>query len=75
MYRKPFAEVWNEEKDHPVFGPLSERMGVRGQGRGPLLVNKEEMDAASTIVDHPCSERNLIQPLLGFYHAFCFYKV
>lgn len=47
QYRKPFAEVWAEEKDHPFFGPLSERMGVRGHGRGPLLVSNEEMEAAS----------------------------
>ena len=47
MYRKPFADVWKEEKDHPLYGPLSERMGVRDSGRGPLLVNVEEMEAAS----------------------------
>lgn len=48
QYRKPFTEVWSEEKDSPVFGPLSERMGVRGRDAGPLLVSKEEMEAAST---------------------------
>ena len=47
QYRKPFAEVWKEEKDDKVFGPLSERMGVRGRNRGELLVNDEEMEAAS----------------------------
>lgn len=47
QYRKPFAEVWKEEKDHEFFGPLSERMGVRGHSRGPLLVSDEEMEAAS----------------------------
>ena len=47
QYRKTFAEVWKEEKDHPFFGPLSERMGVRGRDRGPLLVSDEEMEAAS----------------------------
>jgi mRNA (guanine-N7-)-methyltransferase len=46
-YRKPFADVWKEEKDDPILGPLSERMGVREKGRGPLLVSKEEMEAAS----------------------------
>ena len=45
LYRKPFAEVWTEEKDKPVFKQLSERMSVRGQG-GELLVSDEEMDAA-----------------------------
>jgi mRNA (guanine-N7-)-methyltransferase len=46
-YRKPFADVWKEEKDDPILGPLSERMGVREKGRGPLLVSEEEMEAAS----------------------------
>jgi mRNA (guanine-N7-)-methyltransferase len=45
-YRKPFAEVWDEEKNNPELSLLSERMGVRGRNRGPLLVNDEEMDAA-----------------------------
>lgn len=48
QYRKPFPEVWKEEKNHSVFGPLSERMGVRGRDAGPLLVSDEEMEAAST---------------------------
>ncbi len=47
QYRKPFKEVWTEEKDSPVFGPLSERMGVRGRDAGPLLISEEEMEAAS----------------------------
>ena len=51
QYRKPFPEVWKEEKDHSVFGPLSERMGVRGRDAGPLLVSDEEMEAASTTLN------------------------
>ena len=47
QYRKAFTDVWAEEKDDPILGPLSERMGVREQGRGPLLVSDEEMEAAS----------------------------
>lgn len=46
QYRKPFPEIWNEEKDHQVFGPLSERMGVRAPRGGELLVSDEEMEAA-----------------------------
>ena len=46
-YRKPFVEVWEEEKDNPAMSLLSERMNVRGRNKGPLLVNSEEMDAAS----------------------------
>jgi mRNA (guanine-N7-)-methyltransferase len=45
-YRKPFNEVWEEEKDDPELGPLSERMGVRERNTGRLLVSEEEMDAA-----------------------------
>jgi len=44
--------VWQEEKEHDVYGPLSERMGVRGQGRGQLLVSDEEMEAASKSLPH-----------------------
>ncbi len=47
QYRKPFSDIWSEEKNSPVFGPLSERMGVRGRDAGPLLVSEEEMEAAS----------------------------
>lgn len=60
QYHKPFAEVWETEKDDRELGPLSERMGVRerrGGGDGGLLVTPEEMEAAS------------------FYVAFCFYRV
>ncbi|KAI9666164.1 MAG: mRNA cap guanine-N7 methyltransferase [Bathelium mastoideum] len=46
QYRKPFPEVWDDEKDDHVLGPLSERMGVRGRDQGPLLVSKDELDAA-----------------------------
>lgn len=47
QYRRPFAEVWQEEKNSPVFGPLSEQMGVRGKDAGPLLITDEEFEAAS----------------------------
>lgn len=46
IYRRPFLDIWNEEKDDPELGPLSERMGVRGRGDGQLLVSDEELDAA-----------------------------
>ncbi|KAI9708590.1 MAG: mRNA cap guanine-N7 methyltransferase [Bogoriella megaspora] len=52
QYRKPFPEVWEEENDHPALRQLSVRMGVRGPDEGserfpgPLLVSKEELDAA-----------------------------
>lgn len=47
QFHRTFPEVWENEKDDPDMGPLSERMGVRGRGRGPLLVSDEEMEAAS----------------------------
>lgn len=57
QYRRPFPDIWKEEKDDPVFRPLSERMGVVDRLSGELMVTHEEMEA------------------VGFYHAFCFYKV
>lgn len=47
--------MWKEEKDNRVFGPLSERMGVRGPHGGPLLVSNEEMEAASKCHRISCS--------------------
>lgn len=47
QFRKPFLEIWEEEKNDPELGPLSERMGVRGRDGGPLLVSSEELEAAS----------------------------
>jgi mRNA (guanine-N7-)-methyltransferase len=46
QYRKPFLDIWKEEKDDPELGPLSERMGVRARGAGPLLVSDDELEAA-----------------------------
>lgn len=46
QYRKPFREVWDEQKDDRELGPLSERMGVRDRATGRLLTNAEELDAA-----------------------------
>ncbi|DAA73383.1 TPA_exp: mRNA cap guanine-N7 methyltransferase [Trichophyton benhamiae CBS 112371] len=47
QYRKPFLDIWREEKDDPVLGPLSERMGVRSRNDGSMLVNEDELEAAS----------------------------
>ncbi|OAX79374.1 hypothetical protein ACJ72_06309 [Emergomyces africanus] len=49
QYRKPFLDIWKEEKDDPILGPLSERMGVRARGGGPILVNDEELEAATQL--------------------------
>lgn len=62
QYRKPFEEIYDHEKNDPILGPLSEKMGVRQRrdafgNEGGMLMNNEELEAAS------------------FYHAFCFYKV
>lgn len=46
QYRKTFREVWDEQKDDPELGPLSERMGVRDRHTRRLLTTEEELDAA-----------------------------
>ncbi|GFF27543.1 mRNA cap methyltransferase [Aspergillus lentulus] len=47
QYRKPFLDIWRDEKDDPELGPLSERMGVRDRATGELLMTEEEKEAAS----------------------------
>lgn len=47
QFQRTFPEIWETEKDDADLGPLSERMGVRERGGGPLLVSDEEMEAAS----------------------------
>ncbi|KAI5369770.1 putative mRNA (guanine-N(7))-methyltransferase domain, mRNA cap guanine-N7 methyltransferase [Septoria linicola] len=51
MYRKGFREVFEDESEDRELGQLAERMGVLSRDRsmpnGGLLVNPEEMDAAS----------------------------
>lgn len=46
QYRKPFLDVWREEKNDPEFGPLSERMRVRDVETGKILISDEEVEAA-----------------------------
>lgn len=50
QYHKKFADIWEAEKDDHILGPLSELMGVRGRGRGDLLVTPEEMEVANFYV-------------------------
>ncbi|MCJ1441901.1 MAG: mRNA cap guanine-N7 methyltransferase [Stictis urceolatum] len=57
QYRKPFHDVWKEERADPTLGELSERMGVTSRRGGNHNLSPEEWEA------------------VGFYHAFCFYKV
>lgn len=47
QYRKPFLDVWEDEKNDREMGPLSERMGVRDRATGALMMTEEEKDAAS----------------------------
>ncbi|KAL4943653.1 hypothetical protein BDV06DRAFT_189348 [Aspergillus oleicola] len=47
QYRKPFLDVWRDEKDNLELGPLSERMGVRDRATGELLMTDAEKEAAS----------------------------
>ena len=46
-YRKPFLDIWRDEKNDPDLGPLSERMGVRDRETGALSMTEEEKEAAS----------------------------
>ncbi|KAI8628798.1 mRNA capping enzyme [Xylariaceae sp. FL1651] len=50
QYHQSFRDIWESEKDDHILGPLSERMGVRGRGRGELLVSPEEMEVANFYV-------------------------
>ncbi|KAI9832437.1 MAG: mRNA cap guanine-N7 methyltransferase [Phylliscum demangeonii] len=50
QYKRSFLDVWKEEKEDGILGPLSERMGVRERGRGSLLVREEELEAAGFYV-------------------------
>ena len=44
-YRKPFLEVWDEEKDDRDLGPLSVRMRVSERVGGELRLTEEEREA------------------------------
>ncbi|KAL4769520.1 mRNA capping enzyme-domain-containing protein [Aspergillus nidulans var. acristatus] len=61
QYRKPFLDVWKEEKNDSELGPLSERMGVRDRATGELLMTEEEKEAAS-------SSRGLYNPASSSSH-------
>lgn len=45
LYRKPFDEIYDEEKNDAVLGPLCERMGVQSRD-GRSNVSEQELDAA-----------------------------
>ncbi|KAJ6161189.1 mRNA cap guanine-N7 methyltransferase [Penicillium chermesinum] len=47
QYRKPFLDIWEDEKNHRELGPLSERMGVRDRMTGQLTMTDEEKEAVS----------------------------
>lgn len=47
QYRKPFLEIWEDEKNDRELGPLSERMGVRDRRTGELSMTEEEKEAVS----------------------------
>ena len=47
QYRKPFAEIWNEERHNPDLEELSVRMKVTDRRGGELAMSKEELEAAS----------------------------
>lgn len=47
QYRRPFLDIWEDEKDDRELGPLSERMGVRDRVTGSLNMTEEEKEAVS----------------------------
>ena len=47
QYRKPFLEIWEDEKNDRELGPLSERMGVRHRNTCDLNMTEEEKEAVS----------------------------
>ncbi|KAK6222729.1 mRNA cap guanine-N7 methyltransferase [Pestalotiopsis sp. IQ-011] len=50
QWHESFKDIWEKEKDDRVLGPLSERMGVRERGGGPMLVSPQEMEVANFYV-------------------------
>lgn len=64
QYRKPFLDIWRDEKNDRELGPLSERMGVRDRETGELKMTEEEQDAASKCrLD--CYDRQLMDRFLS----------
>jgi mRNA (guanine-N7-)-methyltransferase len=45
VYRRSFHEIYEDEKDDPVFGRLMDRMGVKDED-GTRGIKGEEWDAA-----------------------------
>ncbi|KAJ5662036.1 mRNA cap guanine-N7 methyltransferase [Penicillium maclennaniae] len=58
QYRKPFLDIWEEEKDDRELGPLSERMGVRNRATGELNMTEEEKDAVTLTMPSTIPPRN-----------------
>ena len=71
-YRKPFHDVWREEKDQPEMKHLSERMGVRNRD-GRFALGDDEWEACGEITpSYMCDALWLINA--GLYLAFTFRK-
>ena len=45
QYRKPLPEIWRDERDDPVLGPLSVRMRVTDRVGGELQLSDAELEA------------------------------
>ncbi|MCJ1328576.1 mRNA cap guanine-N7 methyltransferase [Thelotrema lepadinum] len=45
QYRKPLPEIWKDERDDPVLGPLSVRMRVTDRNGGELQLSDAELEA------------------------------
>ncbi|EWC46916.1 hypothetical protein DRE_03928 [Drechslerella stenobrocha 248] len=45
-YKRLFEDIWKDEKDDEILGPLSEKMGVKSRdGSGEMMVQGEEWEA------------------------------
>lgn len=40
-------EIWESDKDDPVLGPLSVKMGVKRDANSPLNLTEEEREVVS----------------------------
>lgn len=67
-------DIWDSEKDDPILGPLSVRMGVRKDPRSPLNMSSEEVDAASVYTTVVATDVRLTFPDPRFLPCVVLYQ-